>query len=563
MANGQAMTLGGSGLNLRPLLLLIGIAGAVAAGVAVMLWWQGPNWSLLYGNLEANDASQVTQSLQASGIKYKINDASGAIMVPADQVHEARLKLAGQGLPGSSSGIDLINKDSGLGVSQFMENARYQYALETELARTISSLRSVVAARVHLAIAQQSAFVRDRKPSGASVLLQLRPGGRLEPEQVQAVVHLVASSIPELSPDNVTIVDQQGRLLSAPGNPQSTIQSEQYAAAQRIEESYAQRIEQLLVPMVGTGRVRAQVTVDLDAVEAEESHEQYKPESAVVRSEQTSEQLSANGSGAAGGVPGALTNPPPAGGTVASPASGNANAPAGTTTPAAAKPGATGAAGAAGAAGAQVAAAPAPENVSKSATRNFEIDRTISYTRQPGGRIKRMTVAVLLDNPLQAAADGKQTAAPLTPAQIEDITRLVKGAVGFDEQRGDSVSVVNAAFRDEREAELKPEAVPIWQKPMVQDIARLVLGAVVLLVIALGVLRPMIRNLTTATVSAAPAAENGEGAAVVEGAAGGAPAVAAPPGTPLAYEQQIVQAKTMVTQDPKRVAQVVKNWVGE
>ena len=558
MANGQAMTLGGPGFNLRPLFLLFGIAGAVAAGVAVMLWWQGPNWSLLYGNLEASDASQVTQSLQASGIKYKINDATGAIMVPADQVHEARLKLAGQGLPGSSSGIDLINKDSGLGVSQFMENARYQYALETELARTISSLRNVVAARVHLAIAQQSAFVRDRRPSGASVLLQLRPGGRLEPEQVQAVVHLVASSIPDLSADNVTIVDQQGRLLSSPGNPQSTIQTEQFAAAQRIEESYAQRIEELLVPMVGTGRVRAQVKVDLDPSEAEESHEQYKPDSAIVRSEQTSEQVSPTGAGAAGGVPGALTNQPPAGGTVASPASGNANAPAGTTTPANGKP---------GAAGAQAAVAATPENTSKSATRNFEIDRTISYTRQPGGRIKRMTVAVLLDNPVQAAAggkpaaDGKPVTVALTPAQIEDITRLVKGAVGFDEQRGDSVSVVNAAFHDEHE-ELTPEAVPIWQKPMVQDIARLVLGAVVLLVIALGVLRPMIRNLTTATMSAMPVAEGAEGAAAVEGPAG-APAVTAPPGTPLAYEQQIVQAKTIVAQDPKRVAQVVKNWVGE
>jgi len=555
MANGQAMTLGGPGFNLRPLFLLFGIAGAVAAGVAVMLWWQGPNWSLLFGNLEANDASQVTQSLQASGIKYKINDATGAIMVPADQVHEARLKLAGQGLPGSSSGIDLINKDSGLGVSQFMENARYQYALETELARTISSLRNVVAARVHLAIAQQSAFVRDRRPSGASVLLQLRPGGRLEPEQVQSVVHLVASSIPDLSADNVTIVDQQGRLLSSPGNPQSTIQTEQFAAAQRIEESYAQRIEGLLVPMVGPGRVRAQVKVDLDPSEAEESHEQYKPDSAIVRSEQTSEQQSATGAGGAGGVPGALTNQPPAGGTVASPASGNANAPAGTTTPAAPKP------GAAGAAAAPAAVAATPENVSKSATRNFEIDRTISYTRQPGGRIKRMTVAVLLDNPVQVAADGKQAAAPLSPAQIEDITRLVKGAVGFDEQRGDSVSVVNAAFHDEHE-ELKPEVEPIWQKPMVQDIARLVLGAVVLLVIALGVLRPLIRNLTTATAPMAMVAEATGGAATVEGQPS-LPAVGAPPGTPLAYEQQIVQAKTMVTQDPKRVAQVVKNWVGE
>jgi flagellar M-ring protein FliF len=238
---------------------------------------------------------------------------------------------------------------------------------------------------------------------------------------------------------------------------------------------------------------------------------------------------------------------------------GNANAPAGATVPAAR------AGGAPAAATGAVTAAATPENVSKAATRNFEIDRTLSYTRQPGGRIKRLTVAVLLDNPVKTGADGKSTAQPLSSAQIDDITKLVKGAVGFDEARGDSVSVVNAAFKDEHE-ELKPESVPIWQRPMVQDIARLVLGAVVLLVIALGVLRPLIRNLTTASAGMAqqPALAGGSDGEAAGGGAGGAmAAVAAPPGTPLAYEQQIVQAKTMVSQDPKRVAQVVKNWVGE
>jgi flagellar M-ring protein FliF len=557
MANEQVvMVPRAPGFSLRPLLLLLGIAGAVAAGVAVMLWWQGPNWSLLYGNLEAGDASQVVQALQTAGIKYKLSDATGAIMVPADQVHDARLKLASQGLPeSSSSGLDLINKESGIGVSQFMETARYQYALESELARTIASIKSVVAARVHLAITQQSAFVRDRRPAGASVLLQLRPGGRLEPEQVQAIIHLVASSIPDLSAEQVTVVDQQGRLLSAPGSPQSTIQSERFIAAQRVEDSYAQRIETLLVPLLGAGRVHAQVTADLDANENEETHEQYKPDSAIVRSEQTAEQTSPAGSSASGGVPGSLTNQPPAGGTIAASANaqgGNANAPAGATT-------ATGAAAKAAAAAAGAVAALVPENVSKQATRNFEIDRTLSYTRQPGGRIKRLTVAVLLDNPVKVGTDGKSTAAPLSTAQIDDITRLVKNAVGFDEARGDSVSVVNAAFHEET-ADLKPESEPIWQRPIVQDIARLALGALVLLAIALGVLRPMIRNLTTQTMTAVPAGAAG----AAQPAAGEMLAAPGPGGAqPLAYEQQIVQAKTMVAQDPKRVAQVVKTWVGE
>ena len=276
----EATVLPAPGFNLRPLLLLVGIAAAVAVGVAVVNWWQGPSWSLLYGNLEANDASQVVQALQNSGIKYKLSDTSGAIMVPADQVHSARLKLASQGLPaGSASGLDLLSRDSGIGVSQFMETARYNYALEAELARTISSLRNVAAARVHLALSQQSAFVRDRRPASASVLLQVRSGAALEPEQIQAIVHLVASSIPELSADQVTVVDQQGRLLSSPGTPGSTIQAEQFAAAHRVEDSYVRRIEGLLEPLVGPGRVRAQVTVDLDPNEAEETHETYKPDS--------------------------------------------------------------------------------------------------------------------------------------------------------------------------------------------------------------------------------------------------------------------------------------------
>ena len=539
-----------AGFNPRPLLLLVGIAAAVAAGVAVMLWWQGPNWSLLYGNLEANDASQVVQALQSAGIRYKLSDDTGAVMVPAEDVHAARLKLAAQGLPeGSSSGLDLINKDAGIGVSQFMENARYQYALETELARTISSLRSVAAARIHLAITQQSAFVRDRHPVSASVFLQLRPGGRLESEQVQAIIHLVASSIPDLSADQVTVVDQQGRLLSSPASAQSALQTEQFAAAQRIEDSYVQRIEELLVPLVGAGKVRAQVTVDLDTNENEQSHEEYKPDSAVVRSEQTSEQTGPAAAGVGvGGVPGALTNQPPAGGSVAAatPAAAPAATPANGTNANARPP------AAAAAPDAALAAAPVGENVNKQATRNFEINRTLSYTRQPGGSIKRVTVAVLLDNVAKVGADGKSSAQALTAAQIDNITRLVKNAVGFDEARGDNVSVVNEAFHQDN-AVLTPETVPLWQRPMVQGIARLVLGALLLLAIALGVLRPLIRNLTAQ--AAAPALAGA-------GAAEAGPASAA--GTPtLAYEQQVVQAKNLVTQDPKRVAQVVKTWVGE
>jgi flagellar M-ring protein FliF len=553
MANNQSAAFAGRiGLNLRPLLLLLGIAAAVAAGVTVVLWWRGPNWSLLYGNLSDSDASSVVQALQTAAIEYKLDNTSGAIMVPAERVHEARLQLAGQGLPqGKNANLDLMSKDPGFGVSQFMENARYQYALEGELARTISSLQAVEAARIHLALPQQSAFVHDRRPASASVLLQLRAGHRLQSEQVSAIVHLVASSIPELDSDNVTVVDQEGRLLSSPKNSEAAITTEQFEAAHRVEDNYIEHIERLIAPLVGDGRVHAQVTVDLDSGATEEAHEQYQPESAIVRSEQSAEEISHSGGASSGGVPGALTNQPPAGGV-----GSVTNNP----KPAATAASASGAAAASAAANAATAAAAStPENTSKQSTRNYEIDRTVSYSRQPAGRVKRVTVAVLLDNMRQVGADGKAVERPLTKAELDDITRLVKDAVGFQEARGDSVNVVNQPFLPQVAEIIKPEVVPLWQRPWIRDVVRLVLGALVLVALALGVLRPLIKNLSTHALAVAPQLLP----AGTSHAQDERPIVTAAAGQSLAYEQQLVQARGLVTQDPKRVAQVVKTWVGE
>jgi flagellar M-ring protein FliF len=566
MASKQAVAIAnGLGMNLRPLLLLLGVAVAVAVGVTVVLWWKGPDWSLLYAGLSDSDESSVVQALQGAGIAYKIDD-SGAVMVPAERVRDARLQLAGEGLPaGKTDGFALINKDPGFGVSQFMETARYQYALETELAQTISSLQAVRAARVQLAIPQQSAFVSERRPASASVLVQLRPGRQLEPEQVSAIVHLVASSVPELDADQVTVVDQQGRLLSAPKSGDAAVASEQFDAEHRLEDTYAQHIEQLLAPLVGPGRVRAQVTVDLDSNASEQASEQYKPDSAVVRSEQTSEQISTGGAGASGGIPGSLTNQPPAGGSIApaKPAGSNTVAAAGATGAGGtgASNAATAAAGthagngpaASGAVAAGGAASTLPEDSSRQSTRNYEIDRTVSYSRQPAGRIKRLTVAVLVDNVPQVGKDGKSTQRSLSQAEIDNITRLVKDAVGFDAARGDSVNVVNEPFIQQNEV-IAPESVPLWQRPAVREVTRLVLGALVLVALALGVLRPLITNLS-AQPALALSAEAAAAEAHAGSAAGGAP--------PLAFEQQIVQARSLVTQDPKRVAQVVKTWVSE
>ena len=422
--------------SLRPLVLLIGVAAAVAAGVGVVLWSKEPTYSLLYANLGQQDAAQITQALDTNGVPYRLEGTSGAIMVPADKVHEARLKLAGQGLPEGDGGFAVMSKDPGFGVSQFMEGARYQHALETELAKTISNLQPVAAARVHLALPRQSAFVRDRHPPSASVFLQLRPGRRLESEQTTAIVNLVASSIPELEATQVTVVDQQGRLLSSPdSHDEFSMRGKQLEMARNMEERYTQRIEELLTPLVGAGRVRAQVVADVELSTTEEAREQYRPESQIVRSEQTAEESGRNGSGSQG-IPGALTNQPPTPGVALPPgvsAASQAQAQAGT------------------APGTQPAAAPAaptpPDNTSRQSTRNYEIDRTVAYTRQPAGRLKRITVAVLVDNLRTAGEEGKVTETALTPEQLANMTRLVKDAVGFDEARGDSVNVVTRLSR--------------------------------------------------------------------------------------------------------------------
>jgi flagellar M-ring protein FliF len=520
--------------GVRPLLLLIGLAAAIAGGVGIALWSHGPNYSLLFGNLADADAARVTQSLDQSGIPYKVEN--GAVLVPAEHVTDARMKLAAKGLPGSS-GFSLMDKDPGFGVSQFMENARYQHALESELARTIEGLKPVEGARVHLAVPQQSAFVRDRRPVSASVFLQLRGGHRLDREQIESIINLVASSIPELTADQVTLVDSQGRLLSSPEkNSEFAVREEQLEIARRMEEDYSQRIESLLTPLLGAGRVRAQVVAQIEMASSEEAREQYRPESQIVRSEQTSEQTNRGGSGAQG-VPGALTNQPPEGGK-------------------ALPPGASAAPAAAGAAQ-SAAASTAPDNASKQSTRNYEIDRTVAYSRQPAGKLTRLSVAVLIDNLRKTDAEGKVTEAALTEEQMGRINTLVRDAVGFDEARGDRVSVVNQSFLPTTPAEDQEiESTPLWERPMVRDIAKLASGLVILLVLVLFVLRPLIRSLSSvAKAIVTPAIAPMPHAAMDTGAAGGRP------GNVIAYEQQIAQARSLVAKDPARVAQVVRNWV--
>ena len=565
--------------SLKPVLLLVGIAAAVAAGVTVVLWSRGPSYSLLYANIAAEDQSAIAQALDAAQIPYRIQPGSNNIEVAAERVAEARMKLAGQGLPESNnSGFAMMDKDPGFGVSQFVETARYQHALETELARTISNLRPVEGARVHLAIPRQTAFVRDHHPATASVFVQVRPGRRLDEGQVQAIVNLIASSIPEMEASQVTVVDQQGHLLSSPENhDEFALREQQFDLVHRLEDDYTQKIEGLLTPMLGAGRVRAQVVAQMDMAVSEQAREQYKPDSQIVRSEQVSEQ--SNHDGSSGGVPGALTNQPPPAGVAQNPppnTAPNANNPNAAT--------ATAANGAKAAVGPNAQTQPVgatgaggDNSSSKSSTRNYEIDRTLDYTRNPAGRLKRLTVAVLVDNLRVPQKDGKFKDTALTPEQLDHITQLVKDAVGFDPARGDNVNVINASFTAEpAQPEGELEKTPFWETPLFLNMSKLLGGVIVLMVLILSVLKPLIRNLvghskhTTQLI----ARQNNEDVVTIEPVADGAQAAAAAGNTPalpgadpkavaLTHEQQVTQARSLVNQDPKRVAQVVRGWVAQ
>ena len=565
--------------SLKPVLLLVGIAAAVAAGVTVVLWSRGPSYSLLYANIAAEDQSAIAQALDAAQIPYRIQPGSNNIEVAAERVAEARMKLAGQGLPESNnSGFAMMDKDPGFGVSQFVETARYQHALETELARTISNLRPVEGARVHLAIPRQTAFVRDHHPATASVFVQVRPGRRLDEGQVQAIVNLIASSIPEMEASQVTVVDQQGHLLSSPENhDEFALREQQFDLVHRLEDDYTQKIEGLLTPMLGAGRVRAQVVAQMDMAVSEQAREQYKPDSQIVRSEQVSEQ--SNHDGSSGGVPGALTNQPPPAGVAQNPppnTAPNANNPNAAT--------ATAANGAKAAVGPNAQTQPVgatgaggDSSSSKSSTRNYEIDRTLDYTRNPAGRLKRLTVAVLVDNLRVPQKDGKFKDTALTPEQLDHITQLVKDAVGFDPARGDNVNVINASFTAEpAQPEGELEKTPFWETPLFLNMSKLLGGVIVLMVLILSVLKPLIRNLvghskhTTQLI----ARQNNEDVVTIEPVADGAQAAAAAGNTPalpgadpkavaLTHEQQVTQARSLVNQDPKRVAQVVRGWVAQ
>jgi len=458
--------------------LIIAAAAVVAAAAAFMLWGGKPDYKVLYTNVSDRDGGAIIASLQQMNVPYKFAEGGGAILVASDKVPEVRLRLAAQGLPkGGGVGFELMDNQK-FGTSQFAEQVNYQRALEGELARTIESIATVESARVHLALPKSSLFVREQKKPSASVILNLRRGRSIDEGQVSAIVHMISSSVPDLDAKSVTLVDQRGNLLSAAHTGARGLDVSQLKYSQEIEQGYIRRIEAILQPIVGASNVRAQVAADIDFSVVEHTDEKYRPNqepgSAAIRSQQSSESTQPGGA-PPGGVPGALSNQPPANPiapiTIASPASA-ASAP---------LPPAT---------------ATATGSARKDGTTNYELDRSIRHVQQGVGSIKRLSAAVVVNHREVTDGKGKTSARALTPTEIGQIINLAKEAMGFSEDRGDSLNVVNSLFASDVQP-AEPE-VPFWRQreniEIGKTLGQYLLYAMLALFVWRVVLRPLLRK---------------------------------------------------------------------
>lgn len=537
--------------------LLLAAAAAVAVVVALLLWAREPEYRVLFSGLGEADGGQIISELDKRAIPYRLSEGGNTILVPGDKMNALRLQLAEQGLPkGGSVGFELLDKQA-FGVSQFAEHLNYQRGLEGELARTIESLGPVAKARVHLVMAKQSVFVRDREAARASVVLTLQPGRELGQSQASAIVHLVTSSVPELSVDAVTVVDQNGRLLSQVRGDASGPDGTQLDYVHEIERSYQRRIEDILTPLLGSQNVHAQVVAQVDFSSRESTAERYAPNQdsneAAVRSKQTSEHV-VDGDGTGRGVPGALTNAPPN-----TPAPTKATAP----TPA----------GGTAAATASDAKANKPASTTQSERMiNYEVDRNVEHVKSSLGTIQRLTTAVVV-NYRTVLKDGTPTTEPLSKEELDNINNLVRQAMGFTESRGDALQVINSPFVSE---DTLVAEQPWWKTPEAYNLLtsglRYLLVAFAALMLWWLVLRPMQRRNAShqAQMLALSAAE--PGAALLPTSTGtstGTSVVVAGqeslphtlPRKSALYEQNLQSLQQIAAEDPRLVAMIVRGWM--
>ncbi|CAB3917881.1 flagellar basal body M-ring protein FliF [Achromobacter denitrificans] len=529
--------------------VLLGAAAAVVAAiVAVAMWSSEPNYKVLFSNLDDRDGGAIVTALGTMNVPYRYNDTGTALLVPAERVYDTRLQLASQGLPrGGSVGFELMD-NARFGASQFAEQINYQRGLEGELARSIEAMHTVQHARVHLAMPRQSLFVRERQAPTASVLLNVYPGRSLSDAQVSAISWLVASSVPELTAENVSIVDQNGRLLSAPLGEGRGMDADQMRFVREMEQRTVERILTILNPLVGPGNVHAQASADVDFSRREETSEVYRPNQepgqAAVRSQQTSDSTQ-RGVNPAQGVPGALSNQAPT----------NAQAPiANPPQPQPPRPGQP-----QQPANAQqqqqqqqqtgTQAATGNLNERRDATTNYEVDRTISHIKQPVGTLKRLSVAVVVN--YIRDKDGEPQALP--PEELNKLTNLVREAMGYSDARGDSLNLVNSQFND------GPPPVPVWRDPEMISLFKTILAWLVGGVLALWlyrILRRTVGDYLYPPVDPEQAEADRLDAAREAQEAARAKEVDR-------YQDNLERARTMASKDPRAVAMVMRTWMSK
>lgn len=530
--------------NQKKLGLILAAAAVIALLIGAMMWSQTPEYRVLYNNVSDQDGAAIIAVLQQMNVPYKFSESGGAILIPEKQVHEIRLRLAGQGLPkGGLPGFELMENQK-FGSSQFLEQVNYQRALEGELARSVQSLSAVRSARVHLAIAKPSVFSREKQQPSVSVLLNLHPGRVLSVEQVSAIVHLMSSSVPNLPVKNVTVVDQNGNLLSTQKDSKqdSRFDAKQLEYIQELEENYIRRIEAILTPITGAANVRAQVTADMDFSRIERAEEIYRPnntesEAAAIRSQQTLEATS-TGPKIDGGIPGALTNRPPE--PAAAPIeAGGENKEAGDKAP------------------------PVPTDKKKESTINYEVDKTVQHIQQSTGNIKRLSAAVVVNYRKKVDENGEVTYEPLTAEEIKEINNLVREAMGYSEKRGDSLTVTNGLFTAGTETVLD---IPLWKDPdvimLAKEIGKQLLIAAVVLFFLLKILRPFLKSLTQPPPPPEPEKLTGE-AALGQLSDQQADGTAIQAIQKSIFDENLKRAKQLAIDEPAIVANVVKDWISK
>ena len=516
----------------RQFVAMVAIAASVALGIAVVLWTRTPSMGALYDRLDNRQLAEVSQALDEAGLNYEIEHGSGRVLVEKSRLDETLMMLAAQNLPsGDGSGMEILDEDQEFGMSSLRERIRYEHAREIELARSIATLKWVRSARVHIARGNDSVFVRDRQPATASVVLDVMSGRTLPRENIQAIVHLVASGIPNLDPDDVTVVDQFSNLLSSPGSDDNAALSErQFEHKKRKERALVQKVDQILAPVVGVGRYRAQVNANLDFTVSEQTSELFDPAASTVRSERETVNES-RVIDEDGGVPGALANQPPLTGRDPEPGDG------------------------------------ATVRSSSDTTRNFDPGRRITTVVEPVGEILRLSVAVAIDNVRSVDEEGNATDTPRTAEQLADIERLVREAVGFDEARGDTIQVINSAFQSDGILEA-PSPPEFWQEPWFLDLVRQGIGLLIALIVFFKVLRPMARGVIDASMmplvppepealpeGEAPPPAIEDNSATIEGE------IEEPPEPTI--EERVDSARQVVGEDAERVANIMKEWVGD